>query len=53
MDFYVILGLEQNASPADIKRAYTRLARRYHPGINPGDPAAESLFQRISEAYKP
>ncbi len=52
MDFYVILGLEQNASPADIKRAYTRLARRFHPGINPGDPAAQSLFQRISEAYE-
>jgi molecular chaperone DnaJ len=52
MDFYVLLGLEQDATPADIKRAYRRLARRYHPGINPGDRTAQSLFQRISEAYE-
>ena len=52
MDFYVILGLEPGASPAEIKRAYRRLARRYHPGINPGDRAAEVLFQRISDAYE-
>src|SRR6476619_2887655 len=51
MDFYVILGLEPGASPADIKRAYRRLARRYHPGINPGDRAAESLYGQIAEAY--
>lgn len=48
----MILGLEQGASSADIKRAYKRLARRYHPGINPGDRTAETLFQRISEAYE-
>jgi molecular chaperone DnaJ len=52
MEFYVILGLEPGASPAEIKRAYRRLARRYHPGINPGDRAAEALFQRISNAYE-
>lgn len=52
MDFYVILGLGQDASAADVKRAYTRLARRYHPGINPGDRTAETFFQRISEAYE-
>ena len=51
MDYYVILGLEPGASPAEIKRAYRRLARRYHPGINPGDRAAEVMFGRISEAY--
>jgi molecular chaperone DnaJ len=51
VDYYVILGLEPGASPAEIKRAYRRLARRYHPGINPGDRAAESMFDRISEAY--
>ena len=50
--FYVILGLAPGASTADIKRAYRRLARRYHPGINPGDRAAEALFQRITEAYE-
>src|SRR3954451_22279510 len=51
MDFYVILGLAPDASPAEIKRAYRRLSRRYHPGINPGDRAAEALFQRIADAY--
>lgn len=51
MDYYVILGLEPGASPAEIKRAYTRLARRYHPGINPGDRTAEAMFRRISEAH--
>ena len=52
MDFYTILGLERGASATDIKRAYRRLARRHHPGINPGDRQAEALFQRISEAYE-
>ncbi len=52
MDYYVILGLDAGASPAEIKRAYRRLARRYHPGINPGDRAAEAMFGRIAEAYE-
>ncbi len=52
MDFYVILGLEPGASINDVKRAYRRLARRCHPGINPGDGAAGALFERISEAYQ-
>jgi molecular chaperone DnaJ len=52
MDLYAVLGLEAGASAADIKRAYRRLARRYHPGINPGDRAAAALFRRISEAYE-
>jgi molecular chaperone DnaJ len=52
MDFYVILGVPQEASMEDIKRAYRRLARRYHPGVNPGDRAAEEMFQRIAEAYE-
>ena len=52
MDFYSVLGLAPGASPAEIKRAYRRLSRRYHPGINPGDRAAASLFQRITEAYE-
>ena len=52
MDFYVILGVPQEASTADIKRAYRRLARRYHPGVNPGDRAAEECFRRIVEAYE-
>ena len=52
MDFYAILGVPQEASTADIKRAYRRLARRYHPGVNPGDRAAEEIFERIVEAYE-
>ena len=52
MDLYAVLGLAPGASSADIKRAYRRLARRYHPGINPGDRAAEALFLRITEAYE-
>jgi molecular chaperone DnaJ len=52
MDLYSVLGLGPGASVADIKRAYRRLARRYHPGINPGDRAAEALFRRVSEAYE-
>jgi len=52
MDLYAVLGLDPQATPADIKRAYRRLARRYHPGINPGDRAAEAMFRRITEAYE-
>ena len=52
MDFYVILGLDAGASAAEIKRAYRRLSRRYHPGINPGDRAAEAFFRQIAEAYE-
>ena len=52
VDLYAVLGLQQGASAAEIKRAYRRLARRYHPGINPGDTAAAVMFHRISEAYQ-
>jgi len=52
MDLYIVLGLQQGASENDIKRAYRRLARRFHPDINPGDHAAETRFQQILEAYE-
>jgi len=52
MDLYALLGLAPGATPADIKRAFRRLSRRYHPDINPGDRAAEALFRKISEAYE-
>ena len=52
MDYYIILGVRPGATEGEIKRAYRRLARRYHPDINPGDEAAGTLFQRIVEAYE-
>jgi molecular chaperone DnaJ len=50
-DLYVILEVGRTASVNDIKRAFRKLARRYHPDINPGDQHAEELFKRITEAY--
>ena len=52
MDLYVVLGLPPGASETDIKRAYRRLARRFHPDINPGDRTAAERFREIVEAYE-
>ncbi|MBI2833674.1 MAG: J domain-containing protein [Acidobacteria bacterium] len=52
MDCYILLGLARGASPAEIKRAYRRLARRYHPDINPGDRESEAFFRQIVSAYE-
>jgi molecular chaperone DnaJ len=52
MDFYELLGVAGDATPEDIKRAYRRLARRFHPDINPGDRAAAVRFGQIAEAYE-
>src|SRR3982751_1657629 len=52
MDFYIVLGLERAASVGEIKRAYKRLARKYHPDINPGDRLAAQQFRQIAEAYE-
>lgn len=51
MDLYALLGVSRTASSADIERAFRRLARRYHPGVNPGDRVSETLYQQIQEAY--
>lgn len=50
-DFYKVLGVAESASEADIKKAYRKLARKYHPDQNPGDAAAEKKFKEVSEAY--
>jgi molecular chaperone DnaJ len=52
MDLYVILGLERGATLADVKRAYKRLARKFHPDINPGDRMAAAQFRQIAQAYE-
>ncbi len=51
-DYYEILGVSRNASQEEIKRAYRRLARQYHPDLRPGDKKAEERFKEISEAYE-
>ncbi|MBI2150690.1 MAG: J domain-containing protein [Acidobacteria bacterium] len=51
-DLYIILEVRRTASVNDIKRAFRKLARRYHPDINPGDRLAEDRFKRITEAYE-
>lgn len=50
-DYYNVLGVDRKASLADIKKAYRKLARKYHPDLNPGDKAAETKFKEIQEAY--
>jgi DnaJ-class molecular chaperone len=51
-DYYKILGVARNATEKDIKAAYRKLARKYHPDVNPGDKAAEDKFKEIGEAYE-
>lgn len=51
-DYYKILEVPQNASKEDIKKAFKRLAKKYHPDINKGDTNAEAKFKEISEAYE-
>ncbi len=51
-DYYSILGVSRNASEREIKQAYRRLARKYHPDVNPGDKSAEAKFKQINEAYE-
>ncbi|HEX8277572.1 MAG TPA: J domain-containing protein [Segetibacter sp.] len=50
VDYYKILGLEKNASESDIKKAYRKLARKFHPDLNPNDKEANKKFQQVNEA---
>lgn len=51
-DYYDILGVKRNSSDKEIKSAYRKLARKYHPDVNPGDASAAEKFKTISEAYE-
>ena len=52
IDYYKILGIEKNASQQEIKNAYRKLARKYHPDLNPDDKNAKANFQQINEAHE-
>ncbi len=51
-DYYEVLGISRGASPQEVKRAYRKLARKFHPDVNPGDKTAEGRFKEITGAYE-
>lgn len=50
-DYYEVLGVDKNAGENELKKAYRKLAKQYHPDLNPGDSAAEAKFKEVNEAY--
>ena len=51
-DFYSVLGVKKDATTDQVKKAYRKLARKYHPDVNPGNKEAEEQFKRISGAHE-
>src|SRR5476649_857044 len=51
-DYYHVLGVERGTTPEDVKKAYRKLAVKYHPDKNPGDKTAEDKFKELGEAYE-
>ena len=50
-DYYEVLGIQKGATEEEIKKAYRKMAKKYHPDMNPGDKEAEKKFKEASEAY--
>jgi curved DNA-binding protein len=50
IDYYKVLGIDKSATEAEVKKAYRKLARKYHPDLNPNDKEAEQKFKEVNEA---